>query len=406
MIRQMQSAGAVTVPEVAIDPAHPLVDRSAVARPIRVAHLIHTIAHGGVETALINWCRTFDPVRVQAHLLCFADPGASEAPFVAAADRAGLHVDRVPWGRSKPVRRAARAVAALLRDRQIDLLHCHNTYANAVGLVAARLTPVRTLTTVYVWSGYGIKRRALQWIDERLLGYFDQVTAHCDAALRATVERGIPASEIRLLTCGFADRVARLYAHEGEEGRRALGVGPDDTVLIKVARFWPEKRHDILLRAFRLMLQREPNLQLWIPGVGPEETRVRALADELNIASRCRFLGFRTDLPELLALADVQVHTSDEEGVPLAILSGMAAGKPIVSTRVGGIAEVLEHDRSGVLVPPGSPEEFAEATLDLLRDRQRRADLGRSAQQFVRTEYSLEAATARVERLYAEVVAR
>jgi hypothetical protein len=273
MIRQMQSAGAVTVPEVAIDPAHPLVDRSAVARPIRVAHLIHTIAHGGVETALINWCRTFDPVRVQAHLLCFADPGASEAPFVAAADRAGLHVDRVPWGRSKPVRRAARAVAALLRDRQIDLLHCHNTYANAVGLVAARLTPVRTLTTVYVWSGYGIKRRALQWIDERLLGYFDQVTAHCDAALRATVKRGIPASGIRLLTCGFADRVARLYAHEWEEGRRALGVGPDDTVLIKVARFWPEKRHDILLRAFRLMLQREPNLQLWIPGVGPEETR-------------------------------------------------------------------------------------------------------------------------------------
>jgi glycosyltransferase involved in cell wall biosynthesis len=77
-----------------------------------------------------------------------------------------------------------------------------------------------------------------------------------------------------------------------------------------------------------------------------------------------------------------------------------------VSTRVGGIAEVLEHDRSGVLVPPGSPEGFAEATLDLLRDRQRRADLGRSAQQFVRTEYSLEAATARVERLYAEVAAR
>jgi glycosyltransferase involved in cell wall biosynthesis len=406
MIWQMQAAGAVTLPDTPIKLAHLPPERPVAARPIRVVHLIHTMAHGGVETALINWCRTFDPARLQAHLVCFANPGASETPFVTAAERAGLHVDMVPWGRSKPVLRAARALAALLRDRQIDLLHCHNTYANAVGLTAARRASVRTLTTVYVWSGYGIKRRALQWIDERLLRYFDQVTAHCDAALRATVQRGIPASEVRLLTCGFATRVARLDRHEWEEGRRALGVGADDTVLIKVARFWPEKRHDILLRAFRLMLLRDPNLQLWIPGVGPEEPRVRALADELGIASRCRFLGFRTDLPELLALADVQVHTSDEEGVPLAILSGMAAGKPIVSTRVGGIAEVLEHDRSGVLVPPGSPEGFAAATVDLVRDPQRRAELGRAAQQFVRTEYSLEAATARVERLYAEVVAR
>lgn len=375
-------------------------------RPVRVAHLIHTMAYGGVETALINWLRTFERSKVDAHLFCFASPGGGERPFVEAAARAGLDVHTVAWSRRKPVLRAARQLAESLRGCRIDLLHCHNTYANLVGLAAARMAPVRTLTTVYVWSGYGVKRRLLQWIDAQLLSRFDQVTAHCETALQATVARGIPADQISLLTCGFADRVAHLDRAERDAARAAMGVAPGETVLIKVARFWPEKRHDVLLRAFQSLLRRTSDIQLWIPGVGPEESRVRALAAELGVADRCRFLGFRTDLPELLAMADLQVHTSDEEGVPLAILSGMAAGKPIVSTRAGGISEVVRDGQSGVLTPVGQPEPFAEAVYALIRDVGRQHALGRAAQRFIDTEYSLSAATARVERLYAEVVGR
>jgi glycosyltransferase involved in cell wall biosynthesis len=384
----------------------PMQPVARVSGPVRVTHLIHTMAHGGVETALINWFRTFDPALVEARLLCFANPGDTERPFVDAAIRAGLQVDTIPWGRHKPVWRAARATAEHLRAHRSELLHCHNTYANVVGLSAARMADVRTLTTVYVWSGYGVKRRMLQWVDEQLLRRFDQVTAHCETALRATVQRGIPASEVRLLTCGFADRVATLGDQERAAGRLAMGVEPHERVLVKVARFWPEKRHDVLLQAFERLLRRDPALQLWIPGVGPEEPRVRALAAELGIDARCHFLGFRRDLPELLALADIQVHTSDEEGVPLAILSGMAAGKPIVSTRVGGIAEVIRHGWSGVLVPPGDPNAFAHAVFELLQNAARQRALGRAAKHFVETEYSLAAATARVERLYHEVAAR
>ena len=375
-------------------------------RPIRVAHLIHTMAHGGVETALINWFKTFDPAKVEAHLLCFANPGATERPFIDAAHRAGLAVHTVPWARRKPLFRAGRVAADFIRTHQIELLHCHNTYANLAGLRASRLTGVKTLTTVYVWSQVGLKRRLLQWIDERLLARFDQVTAHCEAALRATADRGIAESDIRLLTCGFADRVAHLTEAERQAGRAALGVGPGDAVLIKVARFWPEKRHDILLRAFKELLKQRADLHLWIPGVGPEEAAVRALADELGVSHRCRFLGFRTDLPELLAMADLQVHTSDEEGVPLAILSGMAAGRPIVSTRVGGIAEVVRDGHSGVLVPRREPVTFANAVHQLLGDPARQQRLGAAAQHFIETEYSLAAATARVERLYEEMVTR
>lgn len=375
-------------------------------KPIRVAHLIHSMAYGGVETALINWFSNFDPQRVETHLLCFANPGESERPFVEAASTAGLAVATIPWGRHKPIWRAAKLTATWLREHDIELLHCHNTYANMVGLVAARMAPIRTLTTVYVWSSFGFKRRILQWLDLCMLRFFDQVTAHCEAALADTVNRGMPKERIRLLTCGFSERVAEMDAALRMAGRAELGAQPDDTVLIKVARFWPEKRHDILLQAFKLLLERQPNILLLIPGIGPELEKNQALAENLGICKRCRFLGFRTDLPELLAMADIQVHTSDEEGVPLAILSGMAAGIPIVSTAVGGIPEVIKHQYSGILVPPASPLVIADAVYELMQDPIRQQRLGKAAQAFIENEYSLKAATTRVEDLYIEVAGR
>jgi glycosyltransferase involved in cell wall biosynthesis len=380
------------------------------AYPIRIAHLIHTMAHGGVETALINWMKTFDRSKVVPHLLCFANPGNTEQPFVDAAMRAGFEVRRIPWSRYKPVFRAARATAEYLRQHQIELLHCHNAYADAVGLLAARLmrasaTPVKTVTTVYVWSQVGTKRRILQWLDERLLPHFDQLTAHCQAALDDTANRGIARAEnIRLLTCGFADRVASLTKEQRAAGRTAMGVKPDETVLINVSRFWPEKRHDVLLDAFALLRARVPRVRLWVPGVGPEEPRIRELVAAKRLGDAVDFLGFRTDLPELLALADIQVHTSDEEGVPLAILAGMAAGRPIVATRVGGIAEVMVDGQSGFLVPRREPARIADAIAFLMANPDRAQALGRTAQRFIETDYSLAAATARVEKLYADVL--
>jgi glycosyltransferase involved in cell wall biosynthesis len=373
---------------------------------IRVAHLIHTLTHGGVETALINWMRTFDRARIEPRLLCLVDPRAREQPFVRAAAAAGIASYPVPWGRLKPVWKSARVVAGYVREHKINLLHCHNTYANAVGLLARSLVGVKVLTTVYVWSGYGTRRRILQAIDRRLIPHFDQVTAHCDASLRDTVERGIPPHRVRLLTCGFAERVAHFDTRQRTERRAEMGVAADDTVLIKVARFWPEKRHDVMLDALRLLLRQNPHIRLWLPGVGPQRSRAEVLASQLGLKARVDFLGFRTDLPELLALADIQVHTSDEEGVPLAILSGMAGGLPIIATKVGGIPEVIEHGKSGVMIQPGNPQAVATAVIDLVADVTRRRALGLQAQRFIENEYSLAGATARVEALYAELVAR
>jgi glycosyltransferase involved in cell wall biosynthesis len=117
-----------------------------------------------------------------------------------------------------------------------------------------------------------------------------------------------------------------------------------------------------------------------------------------------QFLGFRADLAELLALADMQVHPSDMEGVPLAVCSGMAAGLPIVATRVGGLPDILAHERSAILVEPRNAEAAAEAILRLMDDHTKRRALGLEARRFIEDEYSLAAATAKVEAVYRDML--
>lgn len=375
----------------------------AAAAPIRVAHLIHTMAYGGIETAVINWLTTIDRSAFEVYLFCFANPHGTEAPFVEAARKAGIEVRRISWSRRKPVLRTARVMAREVERLGIQILHCHNTYAQLVAIATARLTPVKTITTIYVWGNFGWKRAVLQWIDRLSLRLVDRISVHCEATLEETVRRGIPAEKLCLLTCGFTQPVVTFPAAERDCRRAELGASPEDFVLINVARFWPEKAHDVLLKAFQLVHAARPNTRLWIAGVGPLEPEIRSLCGELQLNQATRFLGFRPDLPELLALADMQVHPSNMEGVPLAVCSGMAAGLPIVATRVGGLLDILKHNHSAVLVAPGDHRGLAEAILRLMDDAAKRSALGLAARRFVEDEYSLAAATARVETVYREM---
>lgn len=372
---------------------------------VPIAHLIHTIAYGGVETALINWVKRIPNDGFDAHLICFANPGETERPFVEAANAAGLNVLRIPWHRGKPVWRSARALKRIIEEHRIRILHCHNTYAMLVGLVAARLTRVLTTTTLYVWGDFGWKRGLLQWMDRAMLPWFDTITAHCEETRRKTIEMGYKPEDVHLLVCGFDAKPVTTAAEERRARRAELGASDSDMVLINVARFYPEKAHEVLLEGFRLMREKEPRLKLWLLGVGPDEGRVRALAAALGLDDGVRFLGFRSDLEHVLSLADIMVHPSHMEGVPLAVLSGLAAGLPVVATAVGGLPEVVRDGESGILIPPGQPETLASVVLDLAADEARRRSLGARARRFIEEEYSLDAAARRVTTLYKEMLA-
>jgi glycosyltransferase involved in cell wall biosynthesis len=187
--------------------------------------------------------------------------------------------------------------------------------------------------------------------------------------------------------------------------RRRAGVDDEHTLLVNAARLAPEKAQDQLLRSFRIVHERFPLARLWIMGVGlePVERNLQAIRRELGLEHAVRLGGFSEDFWSLCHVADVMVHPSHVEGVPLAIMGGMAAGLPIVASNVGGIGELIVHGRTGLLVRENDEVAFAQRICDVLADPARARAMGEAARTAVQGEHSIRVAVARVEEIYREL---
>lgn len=379
-------------------------------RRLGVVHLLHTVAYGGIETVIINWIRHADRRRFDLTLVVFENPGGggSEQPFIDMAERAGLAVRKICWGRLKPIRRSARQLRRILDEVHADVLHAHNTYADVVGWYATRNTPIKTVASLYVWSDFGWKRNVLQKIDEWVLKRFDLIATQCEQTRRDTISRGLPAHKTKVLINGFEPDPVRLTEAERQDRRRELGVENGQVVLAHTARLYPEKAHDHMLHCFRKIVGQRPQARLWIVGSGPLLNEVEALRHELGLEDTVKMCGFVDDLPACLRCVDIQVHPSHAEGVPIAICTGMATGLPVIASDVGGIWEMIKDGDTGLLVPPAGDEDFGQRFVDavirLIDDVDERRRLGQAARDFIANDYSLANATQQLENAYQRLV--
>jgi glycosyltransferase involved in cell wall biosynthesis len=184
-----------------------------------------------------------------------------------------------------------------------------------------------------------------------------------------------------------------LGPEEREAQRAELGLPPEATVLICVARFAPQKAHDVLLRAFDRARREQPGLRLLLVGddpFGDGRRRAEALAAELGLGESVQFLGVRRDVPRLLGLSDVFVMSSLWEGFGLVFLEAMSAGLPVVASRVSGVPEVIADGETGLLVPPRDVEALAAALGRVAKDPALRERLGTAGRVRVRNSFGLE----------------
>jgi glycosyltransferase involved in cell wall biosynthesis len=379
----------------------------APARKIRVLHLIHSVTHGGIESELINWVLNFDQDQFEVHVACFAFDRNREEAFLRAAKLAGIPVLLVPWSKYKPFVRAARAVAKIVRELDIDVIHTHGYYGDALGAFAKLFVRVKVVSTVFVWGKYEFHRQLMQIMDWIALHFVDKVTAHCDHTRDWTVRLGFSARKVSTLIAGFpAGNRPQITAAQRLEMRRAAGVKDDEILMVNVARIHPEKAHDQLIRSFKIVHDRYPNTRLWISGTGWDwlEDQYKELRAQLGLEAAVEFVGFRQNLWPMLGSADMMVHASHVEGVAIAILYGMAAGLPIVASDVGSLYEVLHQGETGLRVPENDIQGFANAIVKLIENPELAGELGARARRFVETDYSIETAVRRVENTYREVL--
>jgi glycosyltransferase involved in cell wall biosynthesis len=265
--------------------------------------------------------------------------------------------------RLRPRMRALSSIVSgwrVLRAWQPDALVSFSFQANMLGRIAGRLAVVPVRISSVRNERIGGRARTLLY---RLTDFLATTTTTNSERLVDGLVRRRVARPDRLVVIpnGIDFAAIEAGAPHRRRARAELEVDEDDFLWLAMGRLHRQKDYPCLLAAFADLASAQPLARLRIAGEGPLLGELTALADRLGLADRVRFLGVRDDVPRLLAAADALVLASAWEGLPNVVLEAMAAGLPVVATDVGGVAQMVDDDRTGYLVPPRDPEALARA---------------------------------------------
>jgi glycosyltransferase involved in cell wall biosynthesis len=287
----------------------------------------------------------------------------------------------------------------VLRRRRVDLVHSHEFTMAFYGAAAAKW-----LHKPHVITMHGGQRVLSHW-RRRLAFRWSMRQSRAVATVSGATRQlfldslHLPPDAITVVHNG----IVAPPAGDPVAVRRELGLAGGETLIVSVGNLYPVKGHIVLLQALAGLAARTdlPPWRMALAGRGRETDRLKQFAAEHGL-DRVHFLGHRGDVPDILAAADVWVMPSLSEGLPLALLEAMFAGKAIVASAVGGIPEVITSERDGLLVPPSDPPALASALGRLLASPALRATLGRAAKERAASHFSIAHMTDDYERLYAQ----
>ncbi|HKQ62859.1 MAG TPA: glycosyltransferase family 4 protein [Candidatus Polarisedimenticolaceae bacterium] len=374
---------------------------------MKVLQFVTRLDLGGAQEICLDLCRRLLADGHEVHLLTGVEGELMDDARAIPGLRLHAWAD---W--HHPIRPAADLrclwrLVALLRRERYDVLHTHSSKAGLCGRVAARLAglPPRVVHNVQGWAF----NRTQPWPVRRAMIALERLAARPGFVLlscsRSTEQEGRRLgigreADRRLVLNGIARRPC-LRRRSREAIRRRLGLGRRDLLFLQVGNLKPQKDPLTFARAAVEAGRRVHRGRFWIAGAGPLQDDAERIARAGGLDGRFRILGWRRDVPELLAAADVLVLTSRFEGLPMAVLEGMAAGLPVVATAVDGTQEAMEDGRTGYLVPPGEPQAIAGSMVRLARNPALRRRQGRAARRRSAS-FSAERAVAETLRIYRE----
>ena len=306
---------------------------------------------------------------------------------------------------------ATRAIRAVIRARQADVLHTHTAKAGATGRIAAltagRKRPGAVVHTYHghVLSGYFNPGRQQAFrVLERMLAWSTDALVAVSAEVRDDLVRMrvAPARKFEVIPYGF-DLDARVGGSASDRARirSELSLADDAFVIGWAGRLTAIKRPLDLIRVTAGV----DGAVLVLVGDGEDRAAVAALAEELGVSERVHFLGYRDDLGALYCTFDVFLLTSANEGAPVVVIEALAAGVPVVATDAGGTASVVDDGETGLIAPVGAVEQLQAAIERLRHDDTLRTAMGGLGAQRMRERFSVDRMVDDAERLYARILA-
>lgn len=359
--------------------------------PLRILHFIESSGVYGAEQVILNLSREmraqgqFQPV-----VGCIvAHTGARDDLFDAARDQ-GMEALKLVIPNSRLLTALPQAVH-LLRKQRIALIHSHGYKPSVHGFVLSKMTGIPVMATCHLWFDTNkapLRTRFMVWLEKYCYRWFPMVVAVSEPIRQVLLDSGIPRAKTQVVKNGVSLDLVNLTGVEKAALKKELGLDPDSICLLNTGRLDHQKSQATLIEAVALVAEQGRNVELVVVGQGPLEAELRALAAELQLSDRVHLLGFRSDVPRLLAIADLFALPSLDEGMPMSLLEAAATAKAIVTTAVGDIPKLVQHEQTGLVVLPEDPQALAQAITRLMDNPELAHELGQAARARMQSEYS------------------
>jgi glycosyltransferase involved in cell wall biosynthesis len=369
-------------------------------RKLRILHVIDKLSMDGVNPSscavlLTEWCHTLDSDRYDMDVCSLRQPD----PAGAYLEEKGISVDYLGYGKISPGN--INGIARLIKDKVYDIVHLHGYSAANFGRIAAKRMGIPNV----VHEHAVLKVLPHQFIADKILSRVtDSAIAVSENVKEFMIKyRSIPSEKIRTIGNGIRLEKFDIYDSEFKRSKKSeLGVSKNTRIVGSVTRFREEKGNEYLIRAVPSVLKAHEDTVFLLVGDGPQRQVLEGLVRELDIADKVRFLGFRSDVSQLLSVFDVQVIPSLTEGFPLCLVEAMAAGNPTVATAVGGMKSIGRDGESLMLVPPADTPALAKKIEYLLSDSEHANRLSKCARQESRR-FSIEKCSSHIAQVYEDL---
>ncbi len=365
-----------------------------------ITFVVNTLTHGGAEIQVSRLANGFQRRGWRVAVVSMLPPVALDTQL----REAGIEVFCLNMTPGVPNPLAILKLSKFIRDRAPQVVHSHIVHANLL----ARVSRLFAKMPVLVCTAHSLKEGC--WVHDLGYRYTDRLADLTTNVSQAAVDRYVrlglaPAGRIRFMPNGVD--LTRFQRNGSQRARLRQQLGLESRfVWLAVARMEPDKDHANLFRAFAAVAANHPaDPLLLLVGQGELESELRQLVDNLKLSRCVRFMGVRDDVADLMNAADAQVLSSSMEGMPLVLQEASATGLPIVATDVGGNAEVVIHESSGLIVPPRDSPALADAMCSVMKmTAEQRDAMGRRGRDHVESNFNIDRVLDRWEGIYGELL--
>lgn len=365
---------------------------------IKVVHLVEWLElGGGIERIVGEIAAGLDPKVYEVEIWCLARAGR----LVEVYRRQGLTVKVFNITTYHNPANIIKLVQ-LFRSHRPDIIHMHMYFASTLSRIAGLLASVPVMIN-HVHSTYWHYSRINLWV-ERILSLVTARIICVSNNVRDFVvaHERINPKKIEVIYNGIS---AKVPVVPRDHMRASLSAGPQDIVLVAVGSLFENKGHKVLLEAVAQLKGRVQNLKCWIVGEGEMGPPLKELAKKLRIESQVNFLGLRADVADILQAGDIFVLPSlHREGLPVSVLEALAAGLPVIASRVGGVGEIISDGKNGALVNPQDQDDLARTIEELTFNAAKRESLAREGGLTFEKSFTVAKMAGQIEQLYQKCI--